>query len=293
LPTVDKVTGNPSIRSIIIIPPSPTHHPSSLTPTPPPLPLPGGLVQEAIIVCTYCVVYLLSVYFNSAAYCNDIAVGISWPFVWYNFPLNHFMKEILEYLSENYWQLSETAMNYIVRKTDEMDVKKKDILLKQGEICRYVWFVKKGLLRSYGVSETGKYFSNWFMKENDVATSVISFFREEKTEEVIEVAEDSHLCRMSRKDLFIGLAKYRSLAMLTLMIIIKYYCQSRLLESSLRRKEPEQIHQYLLQQHIELVQRVPEKHLASFLGVSEPTYNGIKTGKKTKTDAKIKKKKEK
>ena len=124
------------------------------------------------------------------------------------------------------------------------------------------------------------------MRENDIATSVISFFNEEKTEELIEAAEDSVLYRMSREDLFIGLKKYKSMAMLTLMILIKYYCQSRLLESILRRKEPKQIHQYLLHQHAELVQRVPEKHLASFLGISEPTYNTIKNGKKAGADAK-------
>jgi CRP-like cAMP-binding protein len=201
------------------------------------------------------------------------------------------MKEILEYLSKNYWELSETAMTYLVKKTDEIEVKKKEILLEQGEVCRYVWFIKKGMLRSYEMNEKGKYFSNWFMKENDIATSVISFFQEEKTEEVIEVVEDSHLCRMSRKDLFDGLAKYRSLAMLTLKIMIKYYCQSRLFESILRRKEPEQIHRYLLQQHTELVQRVPEKHLATFLGITEPTYNSIKKGQKAEADVKLKKKK--
>jgi CRP-like cAMP-binding protein len=223
-----------------------------------------------IIVCTYCFGYLSSVYLD---------------------PLNHFMKEILEYLSKNYWELSETAMTYIVKKSDEIEVKKKEILLEQGEVCRYVWFIKKGMLRSYEMNEKGKYFSNWFMKENDIATSVISFFQEEKTEEVIEVVEDSHLCRMSRKDLFDGLAKYRSLAMLTLKIMIKYYCQSRLFESILRRKEPEQIHRYLLQQHTELVQRVPEKHLATFLGITEPTYNSIKKGQKAEADVKLKKKK--
>ena len=83
------------------------------------------------------------------------------------------------------------------------------------------------------------------MREKDIATSVISFFKEDKTEEVIEAVENSLLYRMSRTDLFTGLSRYKSLAMLTLMIVINYYCQSRLLESILRRKESKQIHQYL------------------------------------------------
>ena len=201
------------------------------------------------------------------------------------------MKKILEYLSKKYWPLSPAAMTYIIQKSDEITVRKKETLLHQGEVCRYVWFVRKGMLRSYETSETGKYFNNWFMREKDIATSVISFFKEEKTEEVIEAVENSLLYRMSRIDLFAGLARYKSLAMLTLMIVINYYCQSRLLESILRRKESKQIHQYLLQHHSELLRRVPEKHLASFLGISQPSYNAIKNGKKTEPGEKVKKKK--
>jgi CRP/FNR family transcriptional regulator, anaerobic regulatory protein len=201
------------------------------------------------------------------------------------------MKEVLDYLSENYWPLNISARSYIVDKSPEITVKKKQVLLKPGDPCNHVWFIRKGLLRSYEINDKGKYFSNWFMRENDVATSVISFFKEEPTEEAIEAAEDSVLYKMSKQDLFVGIAKYKSLALLTLHILIKYYCQSRLLESILRRKEPKQIHQYLLLHHNELVQRVSEKHLASFLGITEPTYNTIKNGKKAGTDVKGKKRK--
>ena len=159
------------------------------------------------------------------------------------------MKEVLDHLSENYWPLNVSARSYIVDNSPEITVKKKELLLKQGDICRHVWFVKKGILRSYEHNEKGRGFSNWFMLENDVATSVISFFEGEPTEEVIEAYEGSVLYKMSKEDLFAGIARYKSIALLTLMIVIKYYCQSRRLESILRRKDQRQIHQYLLHHH--------------------------------------------
>jgi CRP-like cAMP-binding protein len=201
------------------------------------------------------------------------------------------MKEVLDHLSENYWPLNVSARSYIVDNSPEITVKKKELLLKQGDICRHVWFVKKGILRSYEHNEKGRGFSNWFMLENDVATSVISFFEGEPTEEVIEAYEGSVLYKMSKEDLFAGIARYKSIALLTLMIVIKYYCQSRRLESILRRKDQRQIHQYLLHHHSELVQRVSEKDLTSFLGITQPTYNNIKKGKKAGADSKGKKKK--
>jgi CRP/FNR family transcriptional regulator, anaerobic regulatory protein len=201
------------------------------------------------------------------------------------------MKEILEYLSKTYWLLAEDASHYILNCCDEITLKKKGILLKEGETCEHIWFVKAGLLRSSSVNEKGQDFSNWFMRENDIATSVVSFFLIRPSEETVEALEDCVIFKMSRKDLFKGLSKYSSMLMATLLITIKYYCQTRLIESFLRKKQPRKIYDYLLSEHAELAQRVPEKHLASFMGVSGPTYTKIKSPKKKEAPAPVKKKK--
>lgn len=201
------------------------------------------------------------------------------------------MKKILEYLSSTFSLLTEDASHYILNCCDEITLKKREILLKEGETCEHVWFIKTGLLRAYSVNEKGQEFSNWFMRENDIATSVVSFFLGRPSEETVEALEDCVIFKMSRKDLFKGLSKYVSMLMATFLITVKYYCQTRLIESFLRKNQLRKIYDYLLSDHPELVQRVPEKHLASFLGVSIPTYTEIKSPKKKKTDTPVKKKK--
>jgi CRP-like cAMP-binding protein len=191
------------------------------------------------------------------------------------------MKEILNYLSATYWKLTDEAMQYVLQKTDELSIRKSEILLKEGEVCKYVWFVKSGLLRALQRDPRGgkKIYSNWFMGPKDIATSVISFFGEQKSEEGIDVLEGGVVFRMSRKDLFEGIQKYPCLALVTLMIVIKYYSDTRVNETYLRMKRPEYIHKYLRERQSELLSWVPEGMMAMYLGVSNPKYRDIKSGK--------------
>jgi CRP/FNR family transcriptional regulator, anaerobic regulatory protein len=201
------------------------------------------------------------------------------------------MKEILEYLIRLYGALAEEAMNFIVRRCDELTLKKGDILKKQGSICTDVWFIKAGVLRAYEFKKNGKEVCNWLMRKNDIATSVISFFMEVPSEETVEALQDCVIYKMSRKDLFTGLSKYPSMLMLTFLITAKYYCQVSLQNSFFRKKEPAGIYDDLLENHAELVQLVPENQIASFLGVTPPTYDKIKKGKMNGQAAKLKTKK--
>ncbi|HTR29652.1 MAG TPA: cyclic nucleotide-binding domain-containing protein [Puia sp.] len=117
------------------------------------------------------------------------------------------MKEILLYLSQTYWKLDKPAMTFILEKCDERPVKKGETLLKEGNICKSVWFVKRGLLRAYQSqpSTPDKIVSNWFMTENEVATSVISFFNECRSAETIVADENGVVFEMSKGDLFAGI----------------------------------------------------------------------------------------
>jgi CRP/FNR family transcriptional regulator len=191
------------------------------------------------------------------------------------------MREILLYLSQTYWKLDKPAITFILENCTERAIKKGEVLLSEGAICRYVWFVKKGMLQAYQrqPSSPDKIFSNWFMTENDVATSVISFFKECKSEESIVAAEDSVVFEMSKKDLFSGIQQYHCMAILTLLIVIKYYCETRFNESCLRMKEPQLLFKRILADCPELLQRPLQKDLASFLGVSGPVFREIKSGK--------------
>jgi CRP-like cAMP-binding protein len=191
------------------------------------------------------------------------------------------MKEILNYLSQTYWKLTEEVMNYVLQNCDELTIPRDEVLSEERKVCGHVWFIKKGLLAAYreDPEDPTKKYCNWFMKENDIATSVLSFFLELRSAEKIVALEDTVVFRMSKKDLFAGIQRYPGMAFLTLLIVIKYYCESTINETFLRMKHPELIFQHMLTTNHEVLQRALQADIASFLGVSEPIYRKIKSGK--------------
>jgi CRP/FNR family transcriptional regulator, anaerobic regulatory protein len=190
------------------------------------------------------------------------------------------MKEILNYLSQTYWKLTEEVMTYVLQKCDELTIPKGEIISEEGKVCRHVWFIKKGMLRAYQYNpEDNRTYSHWFMKARDIATSVNSFFKELPSKENIVAMEDTVVFRMSKKDLFGGMERFPSLGMLTTLIIVKYYCDCTFNEDSLRMYRPDLIYQRMLAENHEILQRALKDELASFLGVTEPTYRKIESGK--------------
>ena len=191
------------------------------------------------------------------------------------------MKEILNYLSQTYWKLTEEVMTYVLQHCDELTIPEGEIVAEEGKVCRYVWFIKKGLLGAFQDDplDPTKNFTNWFMKDGDIATSVLSFFQELPSKERIVAIEDTVVFRMSKKDLFAGIERFPCMSMLTMLIIIKYYCECKFNETYLRMKQPQFIHQRMLAGNHEVLQRALQADIASFLGVSEPVYRDIKSGK--------------
>lgn len=188
------------------------------------------------------------------------------------------MEKIRLYLN-SVCPLSRGAWKFLEMRLVKIELKEGEVLLRPGETCTMLWFVGEGLLRSYE-HFAQKDYCNWFMTKNDIATSVISFFDEVPTAETVEALEDSVVYGISKSDLFIGLTRHRSLLMLTFLLTVKYYCQTRKMESALRKKSSAQLYDFLLLHHPELVSRVDNKYLATFMGIGETSLYTIKYEKK-------------
>lgn len=186
------------------------------------------------------------------------------------------MKKILVYL-EQFCSLDEGTTNWLYKNVERIECRKNTKLLDEGGICNHVWFIETGLIRDYEILPNGKESCNWFMKENDIATAVGSFFTGTPTRDVVETVEDCVLWTVSRKVLFDGFLDHPRLAILTQTMIVKYYCQVYKWASILRRKAQEEMYDHLAQHDQQLLQRVSEKDMASFMGVSQPTYDIIKS----------------
>lgn len=149
-------------------------------------------------------------------------------------------------------------------------LKKGDILLKAGEINKHMYFVRKGLVRFYLIHNEREY-NTWFVKENESLVSFNSFYYNVPSNEYIQALEDTELIIVHKK-IYHSVHKIYHWAT---MVAIDYleFALSEYQEQclALRCMSTEEKYDFLMRNKRDLMERISQKHIASYLGVDE-TY---------------------
>ena len=88
------------------------------------------------------------------------------------------MKELLQQNIAQHINLSEEETVSFCTLFEERTMKKKDFLLRKGEVCKFEGFVAKGLLRVYHLDKNGDEQILYFATENWWITDIDSFTNE-------------------------------------------------------------------------------------------------------------------
>ena len=190
------------------------------------------------------------------------------------------MEAFLIYLNSIY-PLSADLQDYMMRVMSDKSIKKKEFLLKEGHSSNYIYFISKGLLRCFYLKGSAEV-SSWFMKEGDLCVSVESFFKQKESYENIQAIEDSSVLYMGYKDLQYMYRTYPESNFIGRVLTEVYYTLSEQRLYSLRMQKASERYYFLIQNHPELIQRVPSKYLASYLSISEETLSRIRGTKMNK-----------
>jgi CRP/FNR family transcriptional regulator, anaerobic regulatory protein len=196
------------------------------------------------------------------------------------------MKALLHYLNTIH-PLSPELEEHLCGILRRKDAAKKELLLRAGHVCRNLWFVEQGLVRCYYI-RNGQQVCSWFMKEGDVIASVESFFQQTPSYEYIEALEDCVLYYVEHEALEAAYHRFPDLNFVGRVLVQKYYVLSEQRLYAMRLMRAQERYDYLLTHHDDLIQRVSDKHMASYLGISDVHYSNIKNSshflKKFKTN---------
>jgi CRP-like cAMP-binding protein len=153
---------------------------------------------------------------------------------------------------------------------------RKTLLLKQETISKEIFLIVKGLARSY-------YFKNdtditsWFMRENDLIIPGKSLFSQKPSHENIELMEDSILISVKYDHLQELYNKYPDLNYITRVITERHFIMSEERSYSMRMKTARERYEQLLSSDPQIFQRVPLKHIASYLSMKPETLSRIRS----------------
>ena len=168
-------------------------------------------------------------------------------------------------------KLSEEAITFIHSKIELYSIKKGTQLLRNGETCKYFYFVNKGIIRSYYFQED-KEVTNWFALENDFATSIYSFISRNQSYENMEALEDTTLEMLSNNSLQEIYTKFPETERTGRLIIENYYISLEERIVSIQFKTAKERYDKLPG----IILRAPMGAIASYLGITQETLSRIR-----------------
>src|SRR6202035_3157176 len=99
------------------------------------------------------------------------------------------MDKLLAFL-HSIFPLPSELREHLVQVLKNREFTRKEFLLKAGHVSRNIYFIEKGLVRSFYMLGD-KDISACFMKEGDVVVSINSFFGQQPSRESIQALEDT------------------------------------------------------------------------------------------------------
>ena len=157
-------------------------------------------------------------------------------------------------------------------KFEEQKLFKGKMLLREGEVCKSLWFLTNGLLRSY--HEIGdKESTSRIMFTNHIVISAGSFFTQTPATESIEVLADTTVARLSYTDLQEIYKAFPAFNFHTRIITEQYFAQQEQRLYMLRKHDALSKYKYFLENYADFLHDIPQKYIASFLDMTPETLS--------------------
>lgn len=183
------------------------------------------------------------------------------------------MEKFREFI-ETYTPLSDNDWAIIAQCFEQRIIEKDTILLEEGKICRHLYFVESGLLRFF-IKKDGNDITKFFTEAPYCFTSQVSFTAEIPATENIETLENSVIWQTTLKQSD-SLFELKSWNVFVRKLIqeVQFFTEEILEE--IQTETAEFRYKKMLTSDAELLQRIPLKHLASYLGIAPQSLSRIR-----------------
>ena len=183
-------------------------------------------------------------------------------------------QEIIRYISQ-FTQLSQGEMEEIVRTMKFKTFKKGTILLKEGQIAKLCYFVLKGCIRQYFLVDGEEKTTN-FYTEGQPVTPYEGTFKRAPSRYYLACVEDTTVTTSTPEDQAAFFEKLPRLEAVSYLAMEEELGKTQEQLTSFVLRSPEARYLYLLNTRPDLIDRLPQSQLASYLGVTAESLSRIR-----------------
>lgn len=172
--------------------------------------------------------------------------------------------------------LSDSEIEYVWSLLQEKTLGKKEVVLSQGGTCKKIYFVDEGSLRAYNINEDGKESTIMFAVNDWWITDMDSFINQRPSSLTIATLEDSTILELdynSLQDLFVKLPKFERF--FRILFQNAYIREQRRALHNISMSTEKRYHLFV-DKYPAIVEKVTQKQIASYLGVTPEFLSAIK-----------------
>ncbi|MFH7018883.1 Crp/Fnr family transcriptional regulator [Flavobacterium sp. FlaQc-47] len=186
------------------------------------------------------------------------------------------MKELLKENILKHISLSQNEIEEFVTLFEKKRIRKKEFLLREGEICKFEGFVSSGLLRVYHIDKNGFDQILYFAIENWWITDIDSFTNGTPSQLSIEALEDSEVLLISKENKEFAYENLPKIEKLFRVMTQKTHValQRRMIDNL--SKTADQRYIEFVEKYPNLAQRLSNIQVAAYLGITNVFLSNIR-----------------
>lgn len=172
--------------------------------------------------------------------------------------------------------LAEEEQEFIKNYLTVKKIRKRQYLLQEGDVCKFVAFVEKGAMRLYRVNEDGTEHIVVFALDGSFVTDLYSFLTNEPSTYNIDAIEESELVIITKSasdELRQQSRKYQEFAF---QATSEAYIQLEKRVTSTISLSLEERYKELTAHYPDIIQRVPQHMIASYMGLNPETLSRVR-----------------
>ena len=170
---------------------------------------------------------------------------------------------------------SDEELALILQQFKQHEFSKNEYLIREGKIANYYYFVESGYIRSYAVDPEGNDVTTKFFIKNDIVIDWHSFFLKQPCKESIQAITDCVAWKVFFED-FMKLFHIESFREVGRTRLVNNYIELKQHTVSMITDQAKDRYLTLLEQKPGIIQNVPLKHIATYLGVTDTSLSRIR-----------------
>ena len=177
--------------------------------------------------------------------------------------------------------LDDDEISWFISIIRQQQVSKKELILREGQICKNISFVHSGILRAYHLDKEGKEATIMFALKDWWITDMFCFINQQPAMLNIEAVENSCIFQLQKKDLDKLYLKVPKFERFFRIIMQNAYIREQLRIIQNLTLTAEERYNNFLAKYPQVAKNVTQKQIATYLGIT-PEFLSTIRGNKTK-----------